>query len=160
PLTAAHFLWRFPGAVYRGVVTLYFTTLTVMLFTSLMWDPSYEVNIVVGGIRYFSLVAVLPIFHIILELLNTVPVQAAVAGRNRVLLGIQTAILLLAILVRGSALPLIGLIAVVALAVAWRSRHDLGRRRLLFTNAKVMGVVSVGFLITIAILVPPNYLTE
>ena len=38
-LSAAAFLRRFPGPAYRAVVTLYFTTLTFMLFTPLVWDP-------------------------------------------------------------------------------------------------------------------------
>ena len=113
-LSAAMLLWRFPGAVYGGVVTLYFTALTVMLFTPLMW-AGYEVNIPVGGIRYFSLVGVLPTFHLLLELLNSHPTPTAIANRKNVLLGVQAALLVLTILVRGSALPLIGLIALVAL---------------------------------------------
>jgi hypothetical protein len=159
-LSAMTFLRRFPNAVYGSIVVLYFTTLTCMLFTSLVWDPSYEVNIPVGGIRYFSLITVLPIFHILLELLHAPPTQAAPAKRNRVLLGIQTAILVLGILVRGSALPLIGGIALVCLVLAWRARRDGTRRQILFGNVKVMGLVSVGLLAAIALLVPPNYLTE
>jgi hypothetical protein len=158
-LSAATFLWRFPGAAYGAVVTLYFSTLTVMLFTPLVWDTAYSVQLPVGGIRYFSLVGVLPIFHILLELLEASPAPAA-AKRNAVLLGIQTAILVLAILVRGSALPLIGAITLVALVVAWKSRRDRTQRRVLFENAKVIGLVSIGFLAAIAVLVPPNYLTE
>src|SRR5262245_13389818 len=159
-LSAVTFLWRFPNAVYGSVVILYFTTLTVMLFTSLVWDPSYAVNIPVGGIRYFSLVTVLPTFHILLELLHAHPTQAAPAKRTRVLLGIQTAILVLGTMVRGGALPLIGGITLVCLALAWRSRRDSARRQMLFGNAKVMGLVSVALLAAMALLVPPNYLTE
>jgi hypothetical protein len=159
-LSAVTFVWRFPNAVYGGVVVLYFATLTGMLFTSLVWDPSYEVNIPVGGIRYFSLVTVLPIFHILLELLHAHPVQTAPAKRNRVLLGTQTAILVLGILVRGSALPLIGGITLVCLVLAWRARRDGARRQMLAGNAKVMVLVSVALLAAIALLVPPNYLTE
>jgi hypothetical protein len=159
-VSAMTFLWRFPNPVYGGVVVLYFATLTGMLFTSLVWDPSYEVNIAVGGIRYFSLVTVFPIFHILLELLHAHPVQAAPAKRNCALLGIQTAILILAILVRGSALPLIGAVTLVFLVLAWRSRHNDDRRRMLLGNAKVMGLVSVALLAAIALLVPSNYLTE
>src|SRR5262249_6308339 len=85
---------------------------------------------------------------------------AAPAKRNRVLLGIQTAILMLGILVRGSALPLIGAVTLVFLVLAWRSRRDDDRRRMLLGNAKVMGFVSMALLAAIALLVPPNYLKE
>ena len=158
--SAASFLLRFPGPVFSGVVTLYFVALTVMLFTPLVWEPSYGINISVGGIRYFSLVAVLPSFHILLELLNWYPPQGSIAKRKGLLLGIQTALLVIAILVRGSALSLIGAICVVALTVAGRSWKVLARRKVLLENARTMGLVSIGSIALVALLVPPNYLTE
>jgi hypothetical protein len=159
-LSAAAFAWRFRGAVYRGVVALYFTTLTLMLFTPMVWDPSIEVNVPVGGIRYFSLVGILAIFHILLELMHEHPVDAGAGKRKSGLLAIQAGILVLAILVRGSALPMIGAISLVALAVFLRCRHEPVQRRVLLKNCKTMGVVSAGFLALVAVLVPPNYLTE
>src|SRR5262249_2856385 len=159
-LSAVAFICRFRGPMFAGVVILYFTALTVMLFTSIVWDPQYRVNIPVGGIRYFSLVTVLPTFHILLQLLELQPVQSATAKRNSLLLGIQTGILALAILVRGSALPLVGAIATALLIVAWRFRNNPDRRRLLFGNAKLLGLVTIGFLAVLAVLIPPNYVTE
>ncbi len=159
-LSAAAFLRRFPGPAYRAVVTLYFTTLTFMLFTPLVWDPNYLVQIPVGGIRYFSLVGILAIFHILLELMHEHPVDAGAGKRKSGLLAIQTGILILAILVRGSALPMIGAISLVALAVFLRCRREPVQRRVLLKNCKTVGVVSAGFLALVAVLVPPNYLTE
>jgi hypothetical protein len=158
-LSAATFLWRFPGGIYGGVVTLYFTSLTVMLFTPLMWG-SYEANIPVGGIRYFSLVGVIPTFHLFLELLNSAPLPAAIAKRKNVLLGIQAALLALTILVRGSALPLIGAIVLLALVGAWRRRNDPSGQQVLFENVKIVAFVSATCVAVIALLVPPQYLTE
>src|SRR5262249_27661262 len=106
------------------------------------------------------LVTVLPTFHILLELLHAHPTQAAPAKRNRVLLGIQTAILVLGTLVRGGALPLIGGITLVWLVLAWRARRDGAGRQMLFGNAKVVGLWSVPLRGAIALLVPPIYLTE
>lgn len=158
--SASMFLLRFRGAAFIGVVILYFSALTVMLFTALVWDPSYAVQIAVGGIRYFSLVSVLPIFHILFELLDPRAMQRATRRRDVVLLGLQTMILVLTILVRGSALPLIGAIALVWLVLAWIHRRSRGRRRALFGQLAVMGLVSVAMLATIAVTVPRNYSTE
>ena len=158
--SATTFLLRFPGPVFCAVATVYFAALTVMLFTPLVWDPTRATNIAVGGIRYFSLVAVLPSFHILLELLNWYPPQDWILKRKGLLLGIQTAVLVIVILVRGSALPLIGAICVVALAIAWRSWEVPARRKDLFANMKTIGVVSIGLIALIAVLIPPNYLTE
>ena len=159
-LSAGTFLLRFSGAAF-GVVILYFSALTVMLFTPLVWDPGYALQIPVGGIRYFSLVSVLPIFHILFNLLDAHAIKLTTGRRrNAVLLGLQTVVLMLTMLVRGSALPLIGAIALVWLALAWRRRRNPGARRALIDNAALIGLVSVGVLGTIAVSVPSNYVTE
>jgi hypothetical protein len=103
--SAAAFLWRFHSAAFAGVVTLYFTALTVMLFTGLVWDPLWQFGIAVGGVRYFSLVSVLPLFHILLTLVDPSPSQRETATRDAELLVLQAAIFLLTVLVRGSTLP-------------------------------------------------------
>src|SRR5262245_53341024 len=64
--SALAFLWRFRDQ-RAVVVILYFTSLTVMIFTPLVWNPFYALNMTIGGIRYFSLVAILPAFHLLLE---------------------------------------------------------------------------------------------
>src|SRR5262249_33164729 len=141
-LSAATFLLRFSGATFASVVILYFSTLTVMLFTTMEWDPSYAINVPVGGIRYFSLITTLPLFHILFELLDSHAMQPRAGKRNRVLLGLQTAILVLAILVRGSALSLIGAITLVWVALAWSHRRKAGELRALSGNLAVVGLVS------------------
>ena len=78
-LSAAAFLWRFPSAAFAGVVTLYFTALTGMLFTSVVWEPRWQIQIAVGGVRFFSLVSVLPLFHILLTLVDPHPPQRKTA---------------------------------------------------------------------------------
>ena len=69
-LSAAIFLLRFSGAIYVGVVIVYFTALTIMLFTPLVSIPVMPFKFPLGGIRYFSLVAVLPFFHFVLDLID------------------------------------------------------------------------------------------
>src|SRR5262249_2633907 len=127
---------------------------------TLDWDPSYAINVPVGGIRYFSLITTLPLFHILFELLDSHAMQPRAGKRNRVLLGLQTAILVLAILVRGSALSLIGAITLVWVALAWSHRRKAGELRALSGNLAVVGLVSVSVLAAIAVSVPRNYLTE
>jgi hypothetical protein len=159
-LSAAAFLWRFHSAAFAGVVTLYFTALTVMLFTSLVWDPQWQIQIAVGGVRYFSLVSVLPLFHILLTLVDPRPSQRETATRDAVLLALQAAILLLTVLVRGSTLPQVAGIALVCLVLVWKHRRKTERLRALFGKLAVVGLASVACLSVIAVAVPRDYLTE
>jgi hypothetical protein len=159
-ISAAAFLWRFHSAAFAGVVTLYFTALTVMLFTSLVWDPQWQSGIAVGGVRYFSLVGVLPLFHILLTLTDPRPSQRETAMRDAVLLALQTAIFLLTVLVRGSALPQVAGIALVSIVLAWRHRRQTERLRAVLGKLAVIGLTSVVSLSVIAAAVPRDYLTE
>ena len=159
-LSAAAFLWRFHSAAFAGVVTLYFTALTVMLFTSLVWDPHWQIQIAVGGVRYFSLVSVLPLFHILLTLLDPRPSQRETATRDAVLLALQAAIFLFTILVRGSTLPQIAGIALVCMVLAWKHRRKTERLRALLGSLVVIGLAGVASLSAIAVAVPRDYLTE
>jgi hypothetical protein len=159
-LSAAAFLWRFHSAAFAGVVTLYFTALTVMLFTSLVWDPLWQIQIAVGGVRYFSLVSVLPLFHILLTLVDPRPSPRETATRDAVLLALQTAILLLTVLVRGSTLPQVAAIALIGMVLAWKHRRKTERLRALVGKFAVIGLASVASVGVIAAAVPRDYLSE
>jgi len=156
--SAAAFLWRFHSAAGAGIVTLYFTALTVMLFTSVVWEPRWGPQIAVGGVRYFSLVSVLPLFHILLTLLDPRPLQRQT--RDAVLLALQAAIFLLTVLVRGSTLPQVAGIALVCAVLAFRHRRETERLRALFGKVAVIGLASVASWSVIAAAVPRDYLTE
>jgi hypothetical protein len=159
-LSAAAFLWRFPSAAFAGVVTLYFTALTVMLFTSLGWEPRWEPQIAVGGVRYFSLVSVPPLFHILLTLVDPRPPQRETVMRDAVLLALQAAILLLTVLVRGSTLPQTAGIALVCVVLAWQYRRKSERLRALLGKLAVIGLAGFVGWSVIAVAVPRDYLTE
>jgi hypothetical protein len=159
-VSAAAFLWRFPSAAFAGVVTLYFTALTVMLFTSVVWEPRWQIQIAVGGVRYFSLVSVLPLFHILLTLVDPRRPQRKTAMRDTVLLAVQAAILLLTVLVRGSTLPQVASIALVSLVLAWQYRRKPERLRALLGKLAVIGLASFASWSVIAVAVPRDYLTE
>jgi hypothetical protein len=159
-LSAAAFLWRFHSAAFAGVVTLYFAALTVMLFTSLVWEPRWEGQIAVGGVRYFSLVSALPLFHILLTLVDARPSQRKTATRDAALLALQAAIFLFTVLVRGSTLPQVAGIALVCVVLAWKHRRKTERLRALLGKLAVIGLASVASLSVIAAAVPRDYLTE
>jgi hypothetical protein len=159
-LSAAAFLWRFHSAAFAGVVTLYFTALTVMLFTSVVWEPRWQSQIAVAGVRYFSLVSVLPLFHILLTLLDPRPPQRKTAMRDTMLLALQAAILLLTVLVRGSTLPQVAGIGLVCLVLAWQYRRKPERLRALLGKLAVIGLASFAGWSAIAVAVPRDYLTE
>lgn len=159
-LSAATFLCRFRSATLAGVVILYFSALTLMLFMPIVWNPAWAFQLPIGGLRFFSLVSVLPIFHILLELLDPHPSQGGTAKRNLLLLAVQSAILLLAGLARGTALPSIGGIAIVCATLGWRGRHNPNRLRVLLRSVAVMSLVSVGTVTAIAVAVPRDYITE
>jgi hypothetical protein len=159
-LSAAAFLWRFHSAAFAGVVTLYFTALTVMLFTSLVWDPQWQMQIAVGGVRYFSLVSVLPLFHILLTLVDPRLSRRETATRDAVLLALQAAIFLFTVLVRGSTLPQVAGIALVCMVLAWKHRRKTEQLRALLGKLAVIGLAGVASLSVIAMAVPRDYLTE
>jgi hypothetical protein len=154
-VAAAAFLWRF-GHRMASVVTVYFVALTIMLFTSIVWDPIYRSQVESASIRYFSLLAVIPVFHIILHLLDPPVADPAIRRRGYALLGIQTALLAFAILVRGSAASLLGAIGTVWLFLVWR------RDRLapLLRDAVLIGSVGATLIAALIYVMPEEYRIE
>jgi len=151
------FLWRFSSDL-ASVVVLYFCILTVMLFTPLVSHPGILGGTAPGGIRYFSLVAILPAFHITFDMMKISSFNISV--RNYLLLPIQVAIFAFAVLVRGSAASLIGAIVLVWLVLAWQNRGNPRRFRLLAGKLVILVLVPAVLVGTIALLVPRDYLTQ
>jgi hypothetical protein len=152
-LSALALLCRFRGDL-AGLVILYFCSLTALLFTRLVWDSNYSPQIAVGGIRYFSLVAILPAFHLLFDLLAPPAGEAGATTRNTFLLGAQATILLFAVLVRTSAGSLIGAIVLVGLLIAWRSRGNTRQMRMVMREGAVMALASIGFIAAVVLSVP------
>jgi hypothetical protein len=154
-ISATAFLGRF-GYRLASIVTLYFATLTAMLFTYIVWHPQYRIQIGESSIRYFSLVAVLPVLHILLHLLEQPASHPGGRWRGHILLGVQAAVLALAILVRASAASVLGAIGVVWLFLVWR------RDRLapLLRDAVLIGVVGVSVIAALIFAMPKEYRTE
>ena len=141
----AAFLRRFPPML----VTLYFSGLTAMLFSVWIWDPTQRIQIPIGGIRYFSLVGILPTFHILLSIMERQPFRAATP------LVIQTIILMVAALVRGSAVTAFIAIVVVGLAIA----RDHTRRPAVVRKLATIGVSGLTLVVALALIVSPQWLT-
>jgi hypothetical protein len=157
-LSAAIFLWRFPDD-RSAVVTVSFLALTLMLCTPLVWDPGIAGQISIGGIRYFSLLAVVPAFHIVLELAEQGGGGSA-KKRDFVLLAGQTFILVLAVLVRGSAAFVAGPILLVGLVKMWRSRGNRNEMRSLRRKAVVIAMVGAVFVGSLLAVLPSRYLRD
>jgi hypothetical protein len=158
-LSMAVFLWRFYDR-YAGVVTLYFTALTLMLFTLLVWDPAWATQIGIGGIRYFCLVAILPAFHIVFELMDRPVAGSGRMRRNALLLGAQAAIFAFAVLVRASAGVLIGAFVVVGLILAWQGRRNANKLRLLRSKSAIVALTGAGLLAVVIVSIPHDYLRD
>jgi hypothetical protein len=154
-VSAFALVWRFRA---RGalVAVWYFTTLTVMLFTPTVWHHPYALNMTLGGIRYFSLVAVLPGFHLLLELADAR--QEASLTVKFGTMSAQVLIFVLAVLVRNSAAAAIAAVAVFWLILAWKNRRVPGGLSRLFTDAVCMTIVAVTFVSFLLLSVPRDYL--
>jgi hypothetical protein len=157
-MSALAFIWR-----YRDdrliALPLYFSSLTIMLFTPLMSAPNFANQFALGGIRFFSLVGILPAIHIFLEIADARDTETAIRWEDMVALGIQVVILVLAILIRNSAGISIVALALTYLAVAWIHRHNsVILRRTLFKGGYV-ALLSAA-LVGATLLSLPNYVRD
>ncbi len=144
-VSGAAFLSRFRD--YRSaVVTVTFFSLTLMLCTPLVWDPGIANQILIGGICYFSLLAIVPSFHLVLELADGKKQAGGKRRLHALLLAIQVILLALAILVRGSAASVAGPILLFGLVKAWIKRGNLNELRSIRLKAALTAMVGAVFL--------------
>jgi hypothetical protein len=83
-------------------VPLYFVALTCMLLTPLLTDPLLRGQAPIGGNRFIGILGILPALHIFFEFADRADRTDARAWKNWVLLGIQSFILTLTLLVRSA----------------------------------------------------------
>ena len=130
-------------------VALYFFSLTIMLFTPLVTSRDIANEVPVGGIRYFTLLGILPALHIFWEIVGSAKSDPKARPGNFILLGVQVFVLGVVILVRGSAGYLLGaLIVAFFLTLRVRRRDPAGLRSLLRKGtfiAVLSGVVGASF---------------
>jgi hypothetical protein len=157
-ISAFAFVWRYRDE-RAAVVILYFTSLTVMLFTPIVWSQ-YATQISIGGIRYFSLVAILPAFHLLLECADTREPSPRVARWKIVPMAAQVVVLLLAVLVRNAGATVIAAIVVGCVLVAWWDRREPGATRRIIRKTAYMAIISAVFVGCLMLSVSRTYLTE
>ncbi len=116
-VSTAIFLFRFQDDRMLMVPLLY-CAFTLLIATPLVTSHLIADQLPIGGIRFFSLVAVLPALHVMFEILDTSKTRGWRAGLGLVMLGLQMALLALVILGRLNAGYLVG--AILG-AIAWRS---------------------------------------
>ena len=158
-VSVAAFLCRF-GDFRAIAVSATFLSLTLMLFTPLVWNEGFVRQIPIGGIRYFSLVAALPAFHIAFEMLATDGRPAERRGWHGVLLGTQVVVLVMAIAVRSNVVTSAAALAAIGLVTAWRRRRQTEALRLIGHKAIVAISVAALFVALVPAILPPRYLLE
>jgi hypothetical protein len=156
-VSAMVFSWRFPDR-RAVVVILYFSSLTVMLFTPLVWQPAYSLNMTIGGIRYFSLVAILPAFHLLLECADSRGSGSRMTGGTFGAMSVQVVVLVLAILVRNSAAPIVAAVGAGCFLVAWLARREPGATTRTLRKATYMTIVGTAFVGLLMLSVSKDYL--
>jgi hypothetical protein len=158
-LSAATFLWRFRDD-RSAVVTVSFFSLTLMLCTPLVWDREVADQIPIGGLRYFSVLAILPAFHIGLELTEGHRQLSGVRELNFLPLAIQVVFLALAIFVRESAVSLVGPILLVGLLNVWSNRRTRDNLQWICRKALVIATVGTFFVAVLLLSLPAPYLRD
>ena len=138
-------------------VPLYFSSLTIMLFTPLATDPFTATQIPVGGIRYFSLVGILPAMHIFWEIGDPSRFNSKTAIRNLILLGIQVLVVAVVIVVRGSAAYLPGALAAAFLLTLGAYRRNPAGLRDLLRKGALMAALGAVFVGSFYLWVPEAY---
>jgi hypothetical protein len=156
-VSAMVFSWRFPDR-RAVVVILYFSSLTIMLFTPLVWQPAYSLNMTIGGIRYFSLVAILPAFHLLLECADSRGSGSRMTGGTFGAMSVQVVVLVLAILVRNSAAPIVAAVGAGCFLVAWLARREPGATTRTLRKATYMTIVGTAFVGLLMLSVSKDYL--
>jgi hypothetical protein len=118
---------------------LAFLALTIMLFTPLSRDQTILDQAPFAGVRYFSLAAILPTLHLLLELADPRQPSRRGYGANLALAAIQLFVLFVAILVRGSpAYNLIGLVVTCLFLFFHRRRDGAAVLRLAFKAGSLL----------------------
>src|SRR5262249_50283696 len=129
----------------------------IMLFTPLVWDTNLATAIAIGGIRYFSLVSILPAFHLMLEFFDTR--KYATKAAELATTAVQVVVLLLAILTRNSSAPVVGALAIGCAAAILMNRGERGAAGRIVRKATYMAIVGVAFIGVLMLSVSKDYLS-
>jgi hypothetical protein len=111
----------------------------------------------IGGIRYFSVVAILPAFHLLLECVDARGPGSQMTRGTFATMSVQVVILVLAILVRNSGAPFIAAVAFGCVVVAWNTRREPGATMRMLRKAAYMIIVGAAFVGLLILLVSKDY---
>ncbi len=136
---------------------LYFFSLTMMLFTPLATDTNIADEVPVGGIRYFSLLGILPAMHIFWEIVGSAKSNSEARPGNFILLCVQVLMLAVVILVRGGAGYLLGALIVALLLTLGARRRDPAGFRSLLRNGAFVAFLSAVLVASFYLWVPEAY---
>jgi hypothetical protein len=146
---------RFPD-VGAMAVPLYFSCLSLMLFTALVYERVNADQIPVGGIRYYSLLGILPAIHLALEIADS----SVLTRAGYVALGVQAGIMSLAVVVRDSARILVVSLACIALCVAFTHFRNRSRLRRSLWKTCFMTLIGAGVVAMILLAIPRAYVAD
>ena len=138
-------------------VLLYFFSLTIMLFTPLVTDAFLRGQVSVGGIRYFTLLGILPALHIFWEIVGSARANARARPDNFILLGVQVLMLAVVILIRGSAGYLLGALVTAFFALLEARRRDPAGLRKVLGKGAFVAVLSAVLVASFYLWVPQGY---
>ncbi len=138
-------------------IPLYFASLTVLMFTVIGVDLGQMSNIAIGGIRYFSLFAILPAAHIFLELADITKSGLRLTTRNAALLGVQTLLFTVAIIIRSSAAYLLGAIGLAWLMMIVAHRRKRAESRSIVGKGAYIAVLGAALIAIFYLWVPGDY---
>ena len=155
-ISSAAFIWRYQDRRLL-FVPLYFASLTVLMFTVIGVDFGEMSNIAIGGIRYFSLFAVMPAAHIFLELADITKSGLRLTARNAALLGIQTLLFTIAIIIRSSAAYLLGAIGLAWLVMIVAHRRQRPESRNIVGKGAYIAALGAAFIAIFYLSVPGDY---
>jgi hypothetical protein len=134
---------------YKGdrliFVPAQFVALTCMLLTPLFTDPIVRDQASIGGNRFFGILGILPALQIFFEFADGAGPTGDGARKNWILLGTQTFILALVLLVRSGNAYMLAPAICAALFSVRRCRDNTAERQRLyrkFGNTAILGIVA------------------
>lgn len=147
---------RFPDS-RLFVVPLHFLLLTALLLSPVGTEPAYINQFSVGGVRYASLLAILPGIHIALELFDRRTERLRAVEKSAT--AVQAVLFMLCLNVRGSAAYLLfATLTMVGLAL-WATSTGLDRRLVVKKVGSILSVLILTAVATFA-LAPRDYQRE
>ena len=153
-ISAAMFLARFRD--YRLIaVPIFFTGATLLSMTNLSVMPNAG-QAPIGGMRYFAVLGILPALHWCFEFLDESESFGPWAARRWIPLAVQAILIAIGILVRGSPLYLLVVVA-IASYVGYRRKRRLVQAMPEFMRCAVLGGAPLLAVIALILVAYPKY---